>query len=448
MSHTIPTAENARSERRTAIASLVGTAIEYYDFALYGAAAAVVFGTVFFPSSNSTAGVLASFATYAVGFAARPLGGLALGALGDRFGRKPVLITTLLLMGLATFGIGLIPSHESIGVWAPVLLITLRIIQGFGAGAEYAGAVVLSTETARSSRRGLLGSFPAVGNFVGALVALLIFRAIAQLDDDVLYEWGWRVPFLLALPLLAISLWIRTRVEESPEFVEARGARADSSPRAASLRLILSRYKWRLLLGLGINCWAGNSYVIQVFAISYMLNDLGLSASLALTVTASAYVVGIITIPLYGALVDRLGAGRLFIGASVAAVVYVVPFWLLLDTADPWIAAFAVIAGLSVITAAQFASQPTLYRNLFPTEARYSGMAISREFTGAAIGGTAPLVATALVAGAGDWHVLAALMSLCAVVTLAAGIGVVAATSPSRRRPMPEAHVGREPSNR
>ncbi|MDH6197824.1 MHS family shikimate/dehydroshikimate transporter-like MFS transporter [Mycobacterium frederiksbergense] len=416
------TETNAVDRRRTAAAALVGTAVEYYDFALYGAAAAVVFGTVFFPNTSPATGMLASFATYAVGFAARPLGGFIFGTVGDRSGRKPALIVTLLLMGVATVGIGLIPSYASIGIWAPILLIGLRLVQGLGAGAEYAGAVALSTESAGQARGGLFGALPGTGSYIGSLVALLTFQLVARLDDDALYSWGWRIPFLLALPLLAVSLWIRARVDESPEYVALR-ENAVAERREHPFRLLFSKHRTRAVIGLGLNfTLTGYSYVLQVFSVSYLINELNMDRSLSLIIGASAYGCGVLTLPLFGILGDRIGPSRLFIAANIGSILFVIPFWLLLDTRDPLIAAGAVIFGLPVLIGAQFSTQPVLYKRLFPTEVRYSGIAFSREVTGAALGGTAPLIAAALVGSDGNWHALALFMIVVSSIALVSAI--------------------------
>lgn len=420
------TPHNAISSRkRTAAAALVGTAVEYYDFALYGAAAAVVFGKVFFPGSSPSTAVLASFATYAVGFAARPLGGYIFGAMGDRIGRKPTLILTLLLMGVATTCIGLLPSCQQIGLWAPTLLVILRLVQGFGAGAEYAGAITLSTETAGNRGGGLFGSLPGAGSFLGSLIALMALQVVARLDEDVLFSWGWRVPFLLALPLLLVSLWIRTRVDESPEFVASRSGRVDGAS-LRPFRVLFRDFKKPALLGLGLNLTlTGYSYVIQVFSVSYMINELEMSASLSLAIGATAYGVGVVTVPLLGMLADRVGAGRLFISANVLSILYVIPFWTLLDTREPLVGGLAVVIGLPLLIGAQFASQPLLYKRIFPTHVRYSGIAFSRETTGALLGGTAPLIAAALVNAAGDWKLLAGFMMTVSVLALLSAVAAV-----------------------
>lgn len=414
------------NRRRTAAAALVGTAVEYYDFALYGAAAAVVFNRIFFPGADPATAILASFATYAVGFAARPIGGVLFGTLGDRFGRKPMLIVTLVLMGVATTLIGCIPDYRQIGMLAPICLIALRLVQGLGAGAEYAGAVVLSTETAGNRRAGLFGSLPGTGSYIGSLAALLVFQIVTQLDNEALLSWGWRVPFLLALPMLLVSLWIRTRVEESAEFTAAAAQRKTES-REVPLRDLLAQHKLRTLIGFGLNfTLTGYSYVLQVYAVSYMITQLHMDASLSLLIAASGYGAGIILLPLWGILGDRLGQQRVFIAATALSILYVIPFWLLIDTANALLGSIAVVIGLPVLIGAQFSTQPIIYKRLFPVHVRYTGIAVSREVTGAALGGTAPLIAAVLItAGGGSWTMLAIFMMAVAAIALVAGIATL-----------------------
>lgn len=415
-----------KNRRRTAAAALVGTAVEYYDFALYGAAAAVVFNRVFFPGSDPTTAVLASFATYAVGFAARPIGGMLFGSLGDRFGRKPMLIVTLILMGLATALIGCIPDYRTIGIWAPILLIVLRLVQGLGAGAEYAGAVALSTETAGRRGGGLFGALPGTGSYIGSLAALLVFQLVTRLDEQALLTWGWRIAFILALPLLGISLWIRTHVYESAEF-QATKSDATTRPRGIPLTQLFTRYKIRTLIGLGLNfTLTGYSYVIQVYSVSYMVNQLSMTESLSLIIAACGYGAGIILLPIWGLIGDKLGPQRVFITATALSIAYIVPFWMMIDTKNAAIAAIAVVIGLPVFIGAQFSTQPIIYKRLFPVEVRYSGIAFSREVTGAALGGTAPLAAAALISSAnGSWAILAAAMAAVATIALIAGIATL-----------------------
>ncbi|GAB3279616.1 hypothetical protein GCM10027449_20150 [Sinomonas notoginsengisoli] len=276
-----------RSARRAAGAAAIGSTVEWYDFALYGAAAALVFNSHFFRADNPSSGLIAAFATFAVGYFARPFGGLLFGHLGDKIGRKPIMILTLILMGGSTTLIGLLPDYSMIGIAAPGLLVLMRVVQGLGAGAEYAGAITLSAESAPVRRRGFYACWSASGVWIGSALGLLSFQAMLTITGDSFYTWGWRIPFLLSVILLAISLYIRRRVSETPEFKETRDA--GEVERIPLVRLFKTE-KRRLLIALGSNfLLSGFAYVPQVWALSYLTNNLKVAALLALGLNAGMF---------------------------------------------------------------------------------------------------------------------------------------------------------------
>ncbi len=380
---------------RAVIAATAGTVIEWYDFILYGAASALIFSKLFFPQFDPLAGTLASFATFALGYAVRPIGGIFFGRLGDRIGRKPVLLITLLLMGLATAAIGLLPSYGQIGIWAPILLLVIRVLQGFGAGAEYGGAVLVSGESA-AARRGLFAAFPAAAvdfSFVLATGVLLLFTLM---PNDQFLSWGWRIPFLLSLVVLIPGMFIRAKVAETADFVKAKATRQVTR---TPVRDLIRNHPGRLLAGMGINFVPNLSYVFQIFAFAYVTQKLHLPTSTALIGGVLSGIFGSVAALYFGALSDRIGAKAVMIGGALFCALFAFPFFMLLDTGNPLIIWAAVIIG-HLGERAVFGSQPGFYIQLFPVQIRYTGIAVAREITGAVIAGPLPLVATALLAWA------------------------------------------------
>ncbi|MEU7888653.1 MFS transporter [Microbispora bryophytorum] len=407
-----------RTARRAAGAALVGTLIEWYDFALYGAAAALIFKDQFFGADNQLTGLLAAFATFAVGYFARPIGGIVFGHLGDRIGRKPVMITTLLIMGICTALIGTLPTYATAGVLAPVLLVALRVIQGLGAGAEYAGAITLSAEASTPGRRGFYSSWSGVGLWLGSALGLLTFNALDALTGDGFLVWGWRIPFLASVIVLAISLYVRLRVTETRQpGDEAAGKAAHKIP----LVTLLATEKRRLLVALGSNfLLSGFTYIPQVWALSYLTNNLGMAAGIGLAINAAIFLVGSPFLPYFGKLGDRIGRRKLLMFAACFGIVWTVPMFLLIDTRNPWLVAAGLIICWVGVASTGVAAQGAFLTELFPAATRYSGIAFAREITGAILGGLAPLIATALYAGAGHWWPIAIFMGANALITLIA----------------------------
>ncbi|MCK1795190.1 MHS family MFS transporter [Streptomyces sp. XM4193] len=390
--------------RRVVAASLIGTTIEWYDFFLYGAAAALVFNKLFFPDSDPLVGTLLAFLTYAVGFAARPIGALVFGHYGDRLGRKKLLVISLLLMGGATFAIGLLPTHAAIGSAAPLLLTLLRLVQGFAIGGEWGGAVLLVSEHGDARRRGFWASWPQTGAPAGQLLATGVLAAMtALLTEDAFLSWGWRVPFLLSGVLVLVGLWIRVSVDESPVFKEAlRQAelRRAGEERVEQLPLLaVLRHHWRdVLVAMGARMAENISYyIITAFILVYVTNQLDMSQQTALNAVLIASAVHFAVIPGWGALSDRLGRKPVYLFGAVGTGLWIFPFFALLDSREFPLMVLAVIVGL-ILHGAMYAPQAAFFSEMFATRMRYSGASIGAQFSSVAAGAPAPMIATALLA--------------------------------------------------
>ncbi|MEV5605023.1 MFS transporter [Streptomyces sp. NPDC052299] len=390
--------------RRIVAASLIGTTIEWYDFFLYGSAAALVFNKLFFPDSEPLVGTLLSFLTYAVGFAARPIGALVFGHYGDRLGRKKLLVLSLLMMGGATFAIGLLPTHATVGVAAPVLLTLLRLIQGFALGGEWGGAVLLVSEHGDAERRGFWASWPQTGAPAGQLLATGVLSGLTALTSDAAFEsWGWRIPFLLSGVLVILGLWIRLSVDESPLF-KAALARADERKAAAGAAekmpvVAVLRHHWRdVLVAMGARMAENISYyVITAFILVYATTAADLSKQTALNAVLIASAFHFAVIPLWGALSDRVGRKPVYLVGAVGVGLWMFPFFALIDTRSFGNLLLAVTVGL-FFHGAMYAPQAAFFSELFATRMRYSGASIGAQFSSVAAGAPAPLIATALLA--------------------------------------------------
>lgn len=409
-----------RQSKRASLAALIGTVLEWYDFIVYGTAAAIILNTLFFPSDDPLVGTLAAFATYAVGFLARPLGGLVLGRLGDRVGRRSVLVLTLFLMGAATTAIGLLPTYEQVGVLAPILLVLLRLVQGFGAGGEYAGAVVLSVEHADPRRRGLAGSAAPLGFAVATLLGNGVFFLFLLLPPEQFASWGWRVPFLLGAVCVLVGYVIRRRVEEPPAFAQAR-AEGAGAPAPGGVFAAIRRHPRSFLIVIGSRMGEnGFAYLLPVFGVAYVSTTLGLGRPVALWAVMAASAVQVIAIPLCGLLSDHVGRKPVYAAGTVASLLWLVPFFLLTDTGVTAWVVLAFVVGLGICYPAMLAPQAAWYAELFDTEFRLSGFAFSRELGSLLAGGLAPFVATALYAWSGHWWPILVFMAVLAVLTLVA----------------------------
>lgn len=386
-----------KAPRSVGPAVVIGSALEWFDFYLFASMAALVFGQVFFPGNGSMAGTFASIATFAVGFLARPLGGLVFGLLGDKIGRKAVMSGTFVLMGLASTMIGLIPSYDTIGVMAPILLVSMRILQGLGAGAEFASAIAVSYEHAGAKTRGRMGAWPALGTNLGLLASSLTVALLTSLDKEFLYSWGWRIPFLASFALVVVGFWVRRRMPETPEF-EQIAKEAQQRKNSRTLRDLFG-YDWRGMLvvaGLTVG-YLGASYIFKTFSLTYLVEFAGVAANIGAFGISLASVAAIIMVPIAGRLCDKIGAARVLYGGAMGVAAMAFPFFWLLDTGSSLLIWTALILATGVFIPAMLAASGSFFARQFPTEVRATGLATSREVGGIA-GGLAPLSALALVA--------------------------------------------------
>ncbi|HEV7625252.1 MAG TPA: MFS transporter [Streptomyces sp.] len=420
------------SLKRVVAASLVGTTIEWYDFFLFGSAAAIVFNKLFFPDSDPLVGTLLAFLTYAVGFAARPIGALVFGHYGDKIGRKKLLVLSLLLMGGATFAIGLLPTHASIGSSAAILLTVMRLVQGFALGGEWGGAVLLVSEHGEAKKRGFWASWPQTGAPAGLLLgtgALALVTAL--LSEEAFLSWGWRVPFLLSGVLVGVGLWVRLAVDESPVFKEARARAEARKAEAAKLSgdeqvermplVAVLRFHWKeVLITIGARMAENiGFYVITLFILAYVKEELKLSQQTALNAVLIASAVHFAVIPAWGALSDRLGRRPVYLFGAVGTALWVFPFFQLLDTKDFGSIVLAVTVGL-ILHGAMYGPQAAFFSEMFATRMRYSGASIGSQFSSVAAGAPAPLIATALLAEYGNSTPIAVYLIAAALLTVIA----------------------------
>ncbi|MER5390544.1 MFS transporter [Saccharopolyspora sp. NPDC002686] len=406
--------------RRAGLAGMIGTTIEWYDFYIYGLAAALVFGTEFFPEFSPAAGTLAAFATFAVGFIARPLGGVIFGHFGDRVGRKKALMLTLFLMGAATVLVGLLPNYHTIGIWAPILLVTLRFLQGFAVGGEWGGAVTMVAESAPDHRRGFYGSLPQMGVPLGLVLSSTVFAAISPLPDEALRSWGWRIPFLLSIALIGVGLFIRSRITESPTFVQAKeSGRTRKLPAAEAFR-----HHWKAIsLTVGLYLSAGVPfYIVSVFVLSYGTTELGLPRSVLLTGMLVAAVVEALTVPYFGSLSDKLGRRPVFLTAAAFTVALAFPFFWLLESGQTGFIWLAMLLALAVSHAGMYGPTAAMYAELFSANVRYTGTSIGYQL-GGVVAGFVPLMTGALVSAAGgaSWPI-SALWAISALIGLVSAL--------------------------
>jgi len=402
------------SIRTVAFASLIGTTIEWYDFFLYGTAAALVFNRLYFPTVDPFVGTLASFATYTVGFVARPIGGIVIGHYGDRIGRKSMLVLTLVMMGVATAGIGLLPTYAQIGPWAAVALVALRLAQGFGVGGEWGGAVLMAVEHAPPGARGFYGSWPQIGVPAGLLLSTAAFAVFARLPEDQFLAWGWRVPFLASILLVIVGLIIRLRILETPAFVRIRETRtAVRQPIAEVLR----RHPKEVLLGIGARLAEnGAFYIYTVFVLVYATQKVGIDRQIVLNGVLIAAACMLAAVPLAGALSDRVGRRPVYLFGAVMTALFAYPLFVLLDTGSTplvWLALFVVLV---FAHAPMYGPQAAFLSELFGARVRYSGASLASQLSSLVAGGLSPFIATALLPyGRGA---LAAYIVTMAIVTI------------------------------
>jgi MHS family shikimate/dehydroshikimate transporter-like MFS transporter len=386
------------SVRRVALASMVGTSIEWYDFFIFGTASALVFGRLFFPTFSELAGTLAAFASFAVGFVARPVGGLLFGHIGDRIGRKTTLVVTLTMMGVATFLMGLMPPYAVIGVWAPILMVVLRFVQGVAVGGEWGGAVLMATEHSGQARRGFFGSFAQVGSAVGGLMSTGMFLVMQQLPPDDFLSWGWRVPFLFSIVLVLVGLFIRLKITESPEFAKIKETRKVVKIPVVELLRGDAR---NVMLAAGLYLAHGVLfYAMTVYTLAYTTREYGLAQNTYLIGVTAAGALQIFTIPFLGALSDTLGRRPVIIFGTLFIIAFAVPLNFLITSRVPELAWLAVVVSICIGHNSVYSPTAALYSEMFPAHVRYSGASLGYQL-GGAIAGFVPLVAASLVGAVG-----------------------------------------------
>ncbi|MET7381353.1 MFS transporter [Streptomyces sp. NPDC005526] len=418
---TTPAAPVDRHRRRVATAAALASAVEWYDYFVFGIAAALVFGGLYFPSGSSTAGVLASFATFAVGFLARPIGGIVAGHLGDKRGRKPMLVLALTLMGLATTGIGLLPTYATIGVAAPILLVALRVVQGVAVGAQWGGAMLLATEYAPEGRRGVYGSVVQLGVPIGVITANTVFLlAGAFTSDSAFAAWGWRLPFLVGLLVLVLAWYIHTRVEETPEFraAEEALARKEAAERGSPLREILRGHLGTVLLAGG--SFAVNTatfYILITGVLEYTTRALHMDRGAVLTVSLCVSLTQLVLIPASAALSDRIGRIRIYALGAAGIALWAVPLFLLIDTGSLlWLAVGTFVA--SCFLSIMYGPQAALFAELFTPEMRYTGASLGYQIAAVFGGGLAPFVMVLLLEATGTSMAVSGYIVALAVIAL------------------------------
>ncbi len=378
---------------------MAGTTIEWYDFFLYGTAAALVFNRLFFPELDPLTGIFAAFATYAVGFIGRPLGGIVFGHYGDRIGRKSMLIITLLLMGIPTVIIGLLPTYDQIGYWAALLLVILRFLQGMAVGGEWGGAVLMAVEHAPEGRKGFYGSLPQTGVGAGLVLSTLAMSAVATLPEEDMLSWGWRLPFIASIVLLGVGWFIRVKVPESPDFAKVQ---AEQKAQAMPLKVVLKDHGAATfnIIGARIaeNAWF---YLSVTFALAYTTSQLALPRAEVLTAITVGAALSLITMPLAGWLSDQVGQKKLYMVGMILLLMYVYPFFAMLGTGDMVIVWWALVIAIGIIFPLLYAPEALLFAKQFPAQVRYSGISFGVQIAGVLGGGLAPMIATALLAKGG-----------------------------------------------
>ena len=383
------------SIRLVALASLVGTAIEWYDFYLYGTAAALIFNRLYFPTFDPLTGTLAAFGTYAAGFLARPIGGIIIGHYGDRVGRKSMLVLTLVIMGLATFGIGLLPTYAQIGPWAAVGLVTLRLAQGFRVGGEWGGAVLMAVEHAPAGSRGFYGSWPQMGVPAGLLLSSFAFVLLSRLPEDQFLSWGWRLPFLLSILLVGVGLVIRLRILETPAFLRVKETGAEARLPIVDL---LRTHRREVLLAIGARFVEnGAFYIYTVFLLVYGTQKVGLDRQTLLTGILIGAACLLVAVPVCGWLSDRLGRRPVYLFGACFTAVWAYPLFRLVDTGSTPLVWLAVVVALVFGHAPMYGPQAAFFSELFGSRVRYSGASLGSQLASVLAGGLSPFIATALL---------------------------------------------------
>ncbi|YCI76091.1 MHS family MFS transporter [Bacillus sp. R1-10] len=409
--------------RRILIASLVGSSIEWFDYFLYGTVAALVFNQLFFVNEDPTIGLLLSYASFALAFFIRPFGGVIFSHIGDRIGRKKTLVITLSLMGVATFGMGLLPTYQAVGIWAPILLITLRLVQGLGIGGEWGGALLLAVEYAPAEKRGLFGSIPQMGVTIGMLLGTIALSIMTLLPENAFMTWGWRIPFIFSALLVFFGLWIRKGIDETPSFKKVK-----ESGEVPKLPIVetLKNYWREVLIAVGAKVVeTAPFYIFSTFVVSYATANLGFSRTATLTAVMIATIITTILIPIMGNLSDKIGRKKLFIGGTIGMALFAFPYFWLLQQKSVLLLIVATVIGLGVIWAPITAVLGTMFSEIFDAKIRYTGITLGYQIGAALAGGTAPLVATALLDRFNNSYVPVAIYIIFASVLSLAAIWAV-----------------------
>ncbi|MCG6204716.1 MHS family MFS transporter [Rhodopseudomonas sp. HC1] len=413
-----PNSLSAAERRKVVWSSVIGTTVEWYDFLIYGTAAALVFNKLFFPSFDPVVGTIAAFGSYAVGFLARPLGGAIFGHFGDKLGRKAMLSMTILIMGVGTFLIGCLPTYDQIGILAPILLVALRLVQGLGIGGEWGGAVLMVVESVPDKRRGFFGSIVQLGYPLGVIASIGVFALATQLPEKEFLSWGWRVPFWASAILVAVGLFIRLRLHETPAFQRVRKQNVVAR---LPVMEILTQHPRTFLTAVGLKV-SEIAYVsvVTVFSISYVTVKLGLPRSTILNGLMIAAFIELFTIPLFGWMADRYGRRIMFFAACTFSIAFAFPLFWLFDTANPTIIAITVAIALSLGQGIMFAIGAAWMSELFDARLRYSGASLGFQVGAALSGGFTPIIAASLLAWSGATWPISVYLIVLALITITA----------------------------
>ncbi|MFH2742277.1 MFS transporter [Enterobacter hormaechei] len=428
-----------RKNKKVLIASVTGSSIEWFDYFLYGTAAALVFNKIFFPMVDPVIGLILSYLSFSLTFFIRPIGGVLFAHIGDRIGRKKTLVLTLSLMGGATVMIGLLPTYDMIGMWAPALLILMRIIQGMGIGGEWGGALLLAYEYAPEKRKGFFGSIPQAGVTIGMLMATFIVSLMTLFSEEDFLSWGWRIPFLLSSVLVILGLWIRKDIDETPDFQKVKKS---GQVAKAPLRDTIKHHWREVLIAAGLKVVeTAPFYIFSTFVVSYATTTLTYQKSQALEAVTLGALVATIMIPLMGLLSDRVGRQRMYAVSVFVLGLFIVPWFMLLNTGTTWGIVLATVIAFGVLWAPVTAVLGTLCSEIFSANVRYTGITLGYQLGAALAGGTAPLIATGLLAKYdGDWVPVAWYLGVTVAISL---IAIFCASRINRER-----HLQAQPEQR